>query len=51
MVLCGKTLVKVQLGRSELRREILLRWIFRKWNVVLCPEWRRLTIGICGGQL
>ena len=43
--LVGKTEGKVQLGRSECRRGTLFRWIFRKMNVGVCPESRRLRIG------
>ena len=44
----GKTGFKVQLGRREGRRAILIRWIFRKWNIGVCPESRRLRIGTGG---
>ena len=44
----GKTEGKVQCWRSEYRRAILLKWIFRKWNVGVCPESRRLRVGTSG---
>ena len=42
---------KRPLGIPRRRWRIILRWIFRKWDVGLWPGSMWLTIGIGGGHL
>jgi len=39
------------LGNTGVDGKIILRWIFRKWNVRVCTGSSWLRIGIGGGQL
>ena len=39
------------LGESNLNGDILLIWIFRKWDVAVCPESRWHRIGRVDGRL
>jgi hypothetical protein len=50
-VLVGKPEGKRPLGDPGVDGRIILRWIFRKWNVEVWTGSSRLTIGICGGHL
>jgi len=49
--LVGKPEGTRPLGRSRRRWGIILRWIFRKWNVVVWTGSRWLRIGTAGGHL
>ena len=49
-VLVGKTEGKRPLGRPRRRWEIILRWIFRKWEGVE-TGWSWLWLGTGGGHL
>ena len=49
-VLVGKPVGKRPLGRHRRRWEIILRWIFRKWEGVE-TGWSWLRIGTGGGHL
>ena len=50
-VLVGKPEGKKPLGRPRRRWGIILRWIFRKWEVVVGTGWSWLRIGTGGGHL
>jgi hypothetical protein len=50
-VLVGKPEGAMLLGRARRRWEIILRWIFRKWDGVVGTGWSRLKIGTGGGHL
>ena len=39
------------MGDPGLDESIILRWIFRKWDVGLWIGWSWLRIGTCGGHL
>jgi hypothetical protein len=39
------------LGDPDVDGRIILRWIFRNWNVELWTGSRWLRIGTCGGHL
>jgi len=50
-VLVGKTERKIPLGRPRSRWRIILKWIFRKWDVAAWTgsSWLRIVTG--GGHL
>jgi len=50
-VLVGKPEGKRARGRPGLGGKILLRWIFRKWDVGLWIEWSWSRIGTGGRHL
>jgi hypothetical protein len=50
-VLVGKPEGKRPLGRPRRRWEIMLGWIFKKWDVVVRSGLGWLRIGIGGGRL
>jgi len=50
-VLVGKPEGKRPLGRPGVDRSIILRWIFRKWDVVMWTGSSWLRIGTGGGHL
>ena len=50
-VLVGKPDGKRPLGRPKRRWEVILRWIFRKWEGVVGTGWCWLRIGTGGGRL
>jgi hypothetical protein len=50
-VLVGKPEEKRQLGRSDIDERIILRWIFRKWDIVAWTGSIWLRIGTGGGHL
>jgi hypothetical protein len=50
-VLVGKPEGKSPLGRPRRRGRIILRGIFRKWEVVVGIGWRGLRLGTGGGHL
>jgi hypothetical protein len=50
-VLVGKPEGKRPLGRPRNRWDIILRWIFGKWNVGVWTELSWLRIGTGGGHL
>jgi len=50
-VLTGKPEGKRSLGRPRRRWGIILRWIFRKWDVGVWPGLSWLRIGRGGGYL
>ena len=51
-VLVGKSEGKNQWGNPDVDGRIILRWIFRKWDVgVVGTGWSWLRIGIAGGHL
>ena len=50
-VLVGKPEGKRPLGRPRRRWEIILRWLFRKWEGVVGTGWSWLRMGTGGGQL
>jgi len=50
-VLVGKPVVKRPLGRPRLDGRIILRWIFRKWDVGVWTGTSWLRIGAGGGHL
>jgi hypothetical protein len=50
-VLMGKPEGKRPLGRQDINRRIILRWIFRKLVGVVGTGWRWLRIGTGGGHL
>ena len=50
-VLVGKPEGKRPLGRSRLNGKIILRWIFRKWDVGVWTGLSWLRIGTGGGHL
>ena len=47
----GRPEGKRPLGRPRLGWRIILRWIFRKWDVVVWTESRWLRVGKVGGAL
>jgi hypothetical protein len=49
-VLVGKPLEKRPMGRPICRREDILRWIFRKWDVGASKELSWLRIETGGGH-
>ena len=49
--LVGKPEGKRPLGRPRRRWEVILRWIFRKWEGVMGTGWSWLRIGTGGGHL
>jgi hypothetical protein len=49
--LVGKPEGKRQLGDTSVDGRIILRWIFRKWDVGLCTGFSWLGIDTGGGQL
>jgi hypothetical protein len=50
-VLVGKPESKRPLGRQSVDGKIILRWIFRKWNMGVWTGSRRLRTGTGGGHL
>jgi len=50
-LLVEKSEGKRPLGRPSVDGRIILRWIFRKWNVVACAGSSWLRIGTGGGHL
>jgi hypothetical protein len=50
-VLVGKPEGKRPLGRPDVDGMIILRWMFRKWEVVVGTGWSWLRIGTGGGHL
>jgi hypothetical protein len=50
-VLVGKPEGKGQLGRTGLDGMIILRWIFRKWDVGVWTALGLITIETSGGHL
>jgi len=50
-VLVGKLEGKRPLGRPRRRWRVILRWIFRMWDVGLWSESSWLRIGTGGGNL
>ena len=50
-VLVGKPEGKRPLGDQDVDGEIILRWIFRKWEGVVGTGWSWLRIGTGGGRL
>jgi len=50
-VVVGKPEGKSPLGRHRRRWEIILRWIFREWDVGVWTGWTWRWIGTGGGQL
>jgi hypothetical protein len=50
-VLVGKPEGKRALGRSSVDGRLILRWIFRKWDVGVWTGWSWLKIGTGGGFL
>ena len=50
-VLVGKPEVKRPLGRPGVYTRIILKWIFRKWDVGVWTGSSWLTIGTGGGHL
>jgi len=50
-VLVGKPKGKRQLGRPRVVGKIILRWIFRKWDVWIWIGLIWLGIGTSGGHL
>jgi len=50
-VLVGKPQVERPLGRSRRRWELILRWIFRKWDVGVWTGLMWVKAGIDGGHL
>ena len=51
MVLVGKPTERDHLGDPDVDGEIILRWIFRKWEGVVGTGWSWLRIEIGGGRL
>jgi hypothetical protein len=49
--LVGELREKDNLGEPGVNGRIILRWIFRKWEVVLETRWSWLRIGTSGGHL
>jgi hypothetical protein len=49
-VLVGKPEGKRPLGRPRRRGMIILRWIFRKWDMVVWPVLSWLSIKTGGGE-
>jgi len=47
----GNQRVRDHLGQSGFERRLILRWIFRKWNVVVWNVSSWLRIGTLGGLL
>jgi hypothetical protein len=50
-VLVGKPEGKNHWGDPDVDRWIILRWIFRNWEVVVGTGWSGLRIGTGGGHL
>ena len=50
-VLVGKSEGKRPLGKPKCSRKIILRWIFRKWDVEVWTALIWLRIGTGGGHL
>jgi len=50
-VLVGKPEGNRPLGRPRIDGRIILRWIFRKWDVVVWTGLSRFRIGKVGGYL
>jgi len=51
MVLVGKPTERDHLGDPDVDGEIILRWIFRKWDVGVWPGSSWLRIGTGSGHL
>jgi len=47
----GNLRVRDHLGDPGVDGEIILRWIFRKWNVGVWTGSKWFRIGTCGGHL
>jgi len=50
-VLVGNLYERDHLGDPGVDGRIILRWIFRKWDVGVWTGWNWLRIGTVGGQL